>query len=295
MRDIGVLVLVDQDIAKPRLVLAQHLRVRAEQADRLEQEVAEIGGVERLQPRLIGGIEPLPASIGEGGGLARGDLLGGEAAVLPAVDLAREHARGPALLVDVLRREKLLQEPDLVVGVENGEIGLEPDQFGMTAEDLRADRVEGAEPGHAFDDLADHVADPPLHLARRLVGEGDAEDFRGARPPCRENMGDPRGQHPRLAGARAGEHQHRALQGFHRLALLRIEPVEIGRAAPPLRPRRDSARGKRRRVDVEGWRRTLVRLGHSGSRSEFQRSEIALLMIPWSQFFGEQVRFAHLP
>ena len=61
--------------------------MRAEQADRLEQEVAEIGGVERLQPRLIGGIELMPRAIGKGGrfaSLARTQLISGEPSVVPA-------------------------------------------------------------------------------------------------------------------------------------------------------------------------------------------------------------------
>ena len=77
--------------------------------------------------------------------------------------------------------EQLLHQPDLVVGVEDGEVGLQPDQLGVAAQDLHADRMEGAEPRHALDDLPDHRADAQLHLARRLVGEGDGEDLRRAR------------------------------------------------------------------------------------------------------------------
>ena len=98
----------------------------------------------------------------------------------------------------------MLQEPDLVVGVENGEIGFQPDQFRMAAQDARADRMKGAEPRHALDRLADHLADALLHLARRLVGEGDREDFRRPGAAKAENMRDARGQNARLAGAGAG-------------------------------------------------------------------------------------------
>ena len=94
--------------------------------------------------------------------------------------IAGEHTRRPALLVDILRREQLLEQPDLVVGVENGEGRLEVDELGMAAQDLDADGVERAEPRHAFDRAADQLADALLHLARRLVGEGDGEDLRRA-------------------------------------------------------------------------------------------------------------------
>ena len=140
-----------------------------------------------------------------------------------------EHAAGPALLVDVLGLEQLLHQPDLIVGVEDGEVGLQADQLGMAAQDLHADRMERAEPRHALDDLPDHRADARLHLARGLVGEGDGEDFRRARAAEREDVGDARGQHARLAGAGAGEHQHRAVERLDRLALLRVQAGEIGR------------------------------------------------------------------
>ena len=156
-----------------------------------------------------------------------------------------EHAGRPALLVDVLGLEQLLQQPDLVVDVEDGEVGLEADQLGMAAQDLRADRMERAEPRHALDDLPDHGADARLHLARRLVGEGDGEDFRGARAAEREDVGDARGQHARLAGAGAGQHQHRAVERLDRLALLRIEAGEIRRRHGRARARRDAAGGGR--------------------------------------------------
>ena len=93
----------------------------------------------------------------------------------------RERARRPALVVDILGLQHLLQQADLIVGVENGEVGLQPDEFGVAAQDLGADRVKGAEPLHGLRAVADERLDALAHLARRLVGEGDGEDFIGAR------------------------------------------------------------------------------------------------------------------
>ena len=70
-------------------------------------------------------------------------------------------------------------------------------------------------------------ADPGLHLPRRLVGEGHGEDLGRPRPAEAQNMGNPRGEHARLAGARAGKHEERPVKRLNRLALLRIESVEI--------------------------------------------------------------------
>ena len=192
MRHVGVLVLVHQNELEALLVLPQHVRLLAEQANGLQQQIAEIGGIERLQPLLIGDVELLALAVGEAGRFPGRHLLGGEPAVLPAVQDHGEDARRPAFIVDLLGFQELLDQPDLVVDVENGEVALEAHQLGMPAQDFHADRVEGADPRHALDDLPDHEADAVLHLARGLVGEGDREDFRRPRPAQIEDMGDTR-------------------------------------------------------------------------------------------------------
>ena len=244
LRHVGVLILVHQDVSKPLLVLPQHVRMLAEQADAFQQQVAEVGGVQRLQPLLIGEVELLALAVGEGGRLAGRHLLGGEPAVLPAVEDHGEHARRPALVVQLLGFQQLLDEPDLVVDVQNGEIRLQADQFRVAAQDLDADRVEGAHPRHALDHVADHEADAVLHLPRGLVCEGDGQDFARPRPPQVEDVRDARREHAGFPGPRPGQHQHRPVQRFHRLQLLGVERVEIGRRALRQRPCGD-ATGRR--------------------------------------------------
>ncbi len=109
------------------LILPQHVRVLAEQPDVLEQQIAEVDRVEGLEALLIGRIELEPAAVGERGGLAGLDVGRREAAVLPAVDHAGQDAGGPALFVDVVGRNELLEQPDLVIDIEDGEIALEAD------------------------------------------------------------------------------------------------------------------------------------------------------------------------
>ena len=209
------------------MIFGQHVVVLAQDADRVAQKIAEVAGIQRLQPLLVGAIELAALAIGEGARVALGNFVRSKPLVLPAVDHLRELARRPALVVEVLGLDELLQEPDLVVGVENGEVRLQPGEFGVAAQDLDADRVERAEPGHALDGLADQQADAHLHLARRLVGEGHREDLRGKGAAGGEDMGDARRQHTRLAGAGAGEHQNRSLGSFDGKALLRVEAGEI--------------------------------------------------------------------
>ena len=231
MRDVGVLILVHQDVFEARLILAQHFGLLAEQADVFQQQVAEVGGVEDFQPLLIGLVELEALAVGEDAGLAGGNLLRCKPAIFPAVDQHCQHASRPALLVDIIGGEELLHQPHLIVDIEDGEIRLEADQLGVPAQDLHADRMEGAEPRHALDHAADDLADAVLHFARRLVGESDRQNL--ARPGAagRQDVGDTHGQHPRLAGACPGKDQHRAVEGFDRKPLFGIQSGEIAGGA----------------------------------------------------------------
>src|SRR5690606_5105750 len=110
-------------------------RLLAEQPYAFEEKVAEIDGVERLQPALVRGVEFRAAAIGVAGAFARRQILRSPAAVLPVVDHPGERAGRPALLVDVRCLDELLHQADLVVGVEDGEARLEPDEFRMATDD----------------------------------------------------------------------------------------------------------------------------------------------------------------
>jgi hypothetical protein len=63
---------------------------------------------------------------------------------------------------------------------------------------------------------------PLAHLARGLVRERDREDARGVGTPLHE-VRDLRGDHARLAAARAGEHEQRAVDVAHRVALRGVQ------------------------------------------------------------------------
>jgi hypothetical protein len=103
--------------------------------------------------------------------------------------------------------DDLLEQTDLVVGVEDREAGFEAGELGMAPEDLDADGMKSAEPGHALDHAADQMADPLLHLARRLVGEGDAEDLAGPGAAGGEDVGETGRQNASLAGTGARQHE----------------------------------------------------------------------------------------
>ena len=244
LRDVGVLVFVHEDIAEPPLVLFQHIRMGLEDRDHVQQQIAKVAGVQIEQPPLVGRIELHPLVI-EGPRIGQRHLVRREGLVLPAVDDPRQHPRRPAFLVDPLGHDQLLHQPDLVVGVQNREVRLQPHQLRMTAQELHADRVEGAEPRHPLHRLAHQPAHAVLHLARGLVGEGHGQDLVRTGRPGHQQMRDPRGQGPGLARARPRQHQHRTVERQHRLPLRRVQPLQIGpRAAAGHRPPAQGHRGR---------------------------------------------------
>ena len=84
--------------------------------------------------------------------------------------------RGPAFFVDILGDDELLHQAQLIVAVQNGEVRLQPYQFRMTPQQLDANRMKGAQPGHALDRLTQKATNSMLHLAGGLVGKSDSQE-----------------------------------------------------------------------------------------------------------------------
>ncbi len=155
-------------------------------------------------------------------------MSGREAAVLPALDGGEQGARRPFLVVQILGDDELLQQAELIVGIEDGEIGREAHDLGMAAQQPGGERMEGAEPP-ALHRPADEGRDPVLHLAGRLVGEGDGEQLLRPGLAGHQDMAEARRQHPGLAGARPGQDQDRAFGRLDGLTLGFVQQFEIGR------------------------------------------------------------------
>ncbi len=168
--DVGVLIFVDEDGAEPPLVLCQHVRVAREQGQPMEEQVAEVAGVQGRQPLLVGGIELDPLAQREVAGLRRRHLIVAIAAILPALDGADQKPRWPAPLVEFGRLDDLLGQPLLVVAVEDGEAGLQAEQLGVRPDHPCAHGMEGAEP-HAGYAAIDEAFHPLAHLPGGPVGE----------------------------------------------------------------------------------------------------------------------------
>ena len=251
------------------LILAQHFGLLAEQADVLQQQVAEIGGVEHFQPPL-----DTPCRVSAPCRWRRRRLRPPAPARASARDSSSRRSAWPSTRAgqrfssmfsasSSCLSSRIWSSTSRMV-----KSGFSPTSSAWRRRISHPDRVERAEPGHALDHVADDLADAMLHLARRLVGEGDGEDFARAGAAEAENMGDAHGEHASLAGAGAGQHQHRAVERLDREPLLRIEPGEIRRAR---RRRRARARQCRRA------REAAARAGGSASRGQ-PRGEIPLIL-----------------
>ena len=229
--DVGVLVLVDQDVAEAAVVLFQDVRPGLEQGQVVQEEIAEVAGVQHPQALLVGPVEVLHLVAGKACTLSGGQLLRCPAAVLPVVDEAGQGLGRPPLRIDVGRLHHLLDQTLLVVGVEDGEGGLQAHDLGVPAQDLGGDGVEGAQPAQALGLGPKDGTEALAHLPRSLVGEGNRQDLPGPGPAGGEDVGQARGQHPGLAGTGTGQHQDGPVDGLHSLTLFGVEPLEVVRLA----------------------------------------------------------------
>ena len=228
LRDIGILIFVDEHIFEALLIGGQDVGILAEQAQIFEEKIAEIGGIQLFQAFLIEFVQLAAAAIGESTCFTHGDFVGGQAPIFPAIDEGGEGAGGPALFVNVLGLDHLLHQADLVVRIEDCEIGTQADQFGVAAENFGADGVKGAKPRHAFGNGAEQMPDPLFHLACRLVGEGDGENLGGERFASRNHVGDTGGENAGFACSGTCKNKNRAVNCFDRTALLGVQSVKIG-------------------------------------------------------------------
>ncbi len=209
------------------MIFLEEVRRLAEDRDRMQQQVAEVAGVEGSESCLIGGVEFAALAVGKCTGVTLRDVVRQQPLVLPAVDHAGELFCRPAFVVQPFGLDKLLYQADHVIGVENGEVRAQADQFGVATQDLHPDRVECAKPGHALDGTADQDANTFLHLARGLVGEGHGKNLRRKCATRGQDMGNAGGQYACLAGAGACQDKNRAVDRFHGFALFEVEAGEI--------------------------------------------------------------------
>ena len=203
---VGVLELVDQDVAEaPLVVLAQRGRCRASArrcaASARRSRPRPRAGTARRRPR-----RPRPCtrlcSSRTSMSLARRP-----SSLAPAIDQVtclgtwRSSSRFIAFITPLDRRELVLRVEDLEALRQGG-------QLPVRAQEAVAQAVEGADP-HAAHRDRQHRVEPRQHLLGRLVGEGDGQHAARRELAGLDQPGDAGGEDAGLAGAGAGEDQRR--------------------------------------------------------------------------------------
>ena len=199
---VGVLVLVDEDVAEPTLVVLEHLGELAEQLDGVDQQVVEVHGPGLEQAGLVVGEDVRDLALEDrlGPFLV---LLGADSVVLGGRDGAVHRARRELLGIETEVADDVSGEAVGVGLVVDRERRREPHLPGIAAQDAYARRVERGHP-HLLGDRTDQLGHPALHLVGGLVGEGDGQDLERRDTLVLDEVGDAVGEHAGLARARAG-------------------------------------------------------------------------------------------
>ena len=218
---IGVLVLVDHNIAEPVLIVTQNVLPRVEQLHRFHQQIVKIQRVVLVQQPLIFLVR-----------LA--DLLLHEVVLMRLLIAPRRQQlilRGgncgenrplPQLLrIDPQIPAHLLHQRLLVIRVIDGEVRLVADLLDVPPQDPDAHGVKGRNPD-GFRPETDQFVNPLAHLLRGFVCEGDCEDVPRIHAALIHQIGNSVGDDPRFARAGAGQNQHRSLRVLDGLPLLCI-------------------------------------------------------------------------
>ena len=222
---VGVLVLVHADLAEALLVGVEHLRVLGEKLEGLHQEVVEVHGVGTLEAALQHAVDLRRLALQRRLSLAL-HLVGHDQAVLRCRDLRADGLDGELLGVHVELGHDGLDQALRVIVVIDGEVRLVAHQLWVVAKHAHAHGVEGAHP-HAAGAAGKQRVEALAHLGRRLVGERDGEHLPRTDALVGHHVRDAVREHARLARARAGKHQERAVRTEHGVALSGVEAVDV--------------------------------------------------------------------
>ena len=215
---VGVLILVDQQVAVTVLIARQTLRLLLEYLQDEQQKVVEIQRVLKLQDLLVAFVDRQIRVIA-----ARGHVGGELHPVLAAADERRDFLRRDLVPAESELGGRLLDDADLVAFVEDAVVRVVvARERDVAPQDARAERVERAERDLVGRRAGDHRRHAFAHLRRGLVREGHARDlFR--RDALLDHVRDTGRDDARFARARAGKHKERSLDLKDRFPLFRVQ------------------------------------------------------------------------
>ena len=219
LQAVGVLELINQDMAEALLVVRAQRLVALQQLVAAQQQFGKITHALAVALRLVLGvdIDALLRVV-----VVHLGLRGADALLLVGIDEMAQLARRVFLVVDIQVLQQALDHRQLVGGIEDLEALRQPDLAVVGPQQAVAQPVKGADP-HAADVDRHQRRQPRCHFLGRLVGKCHRQhpvrpDLAGGNQP-----GNAGGQHPRLAAACTGKNQGVHGGQRHGLQLRRIE------------------------------------------------------------------------
>ncbi len=224
LRPVRVLVFIHEQIAELRAVRGEPLRVLLQDAYGQHEQVIEIGGV-RFAQRAVEQFVHARRGSAQRIERERCVLHRSHQRVLRVGDRAPDRRRPPLLGGDLQALHRALHRGERVILIVDREAHRALRVRCFPPQQSRADRMEGARP-HPRGFRAKQPRDAFLHLARRLVREGDRQDMPRIHAVVLHQTRDARGEHARLARPRARKHEHGAVAVDHCFVLCRIQARE---------------------------------------------------------------------
>ncbi len=222
---VGVLILVHANVAEALLILLQHVGVIAQKLQGAHQQVVKVHSIRRTQTTLqlkvhAGSLFFLWARS------APQHVLRTNHGVFSSRNLGANHVDGELLLLNGERLHNVAHHAARVVVVVDGELAGITQQVGVLAQHAHTHGVEGAHP-HAARTIGQKRTQTLAHLSCSFVGKGNGKNLPRTYAQIGNHMRNTKRQHARFARASTREHQQWPLAGKNRLALRRVERIDI--------------------------------------------------------------------
>ena len=228
---VGVLVLIDHDVAQPAVVQPTSGFIVMEQAHGFKQQIVESQGV--------GGEQSLLVLVPDHGQLARRwivrlaiKILRGLFQIFGMADARQRRAVLHELLIQAQMAKGGFDERQLVFIVVDTETAREAwtnlrQRLAIAPQQPHAEGMKGGEVRRGIEFYAaQQRRHARAHLLRRLVREGDRQNGGRRHVPLRDDMRDAVSDNPGFAAARAGQNQQGPFGAGDGFTLLRVETLK---------------------------------------------------------------------
>ncbi len=222
---VGILILIHANVAEALLILLQHIGVIAQKLQGAHQQVVKVHSIRRTQTTLqlkvyASGLFFLRTRS------APQHVLRPNHGVFRSRNLGANHVDRELFLLNGERLHNVANHATRVIVIVDGELAGITQQVGVLAQHTHAHGVEGAHP-HAARTIGQKRTQTLAHLSCSLIGKGDGKNLPRTYAQIGNHVRNTKRQHARFTRASTREHQQRSLAGKNRLALRRVERIDI--------------------------------------------------------------------